>query len=120
MRRRHAPFVAFVFLFAHAVAAQADPADDRIRVEMKRQNIPGLSLAVVKNGAIVKSAGYGFAHIKFKTPATLTGTRRSRGSSESALRAFWDSALSRLVGDTLPAALVRRYRGLHMLIAALL
>ncbi len=57
-------------LFAPAAAAQTDPGDDRIRAEMKRQNIPGLSLAVVKNGAIVKAEGYGFANLKLKTPAT--------------------------------------------------
>lgn len=46
MRLRHAPFVALVLLLVPAIAAQTDPADDRIRAEMKRQNIPGLSLAV--------------------------------------------------------------------------
>ena len=46
MRRRHALIFALVLLFAPAVAAQPDPRGDRIRAEMKRQNIPGLSLAV--------------------------------------------------------------------------
>lgn len=70
MRRRHLLCCALVLLFGPIVAAQPDQADERIQAEMKRQNIPGLSLAVVKNGTIVKTEGYGFANIKFKTPAT--------------------------------------------------
>jgi CubicO group peptidase (beta-lactamase class C family) len=70
MRRRLAPFFALVLLFAPTAVAQTDRADDRIRAEMKRQNIPGLSLAVVKNGELVKAEGYGFANLKLKTAAT--------------------------------------------------
>jgi CubicO group peptidase (beta-lactamase class C family) len=35
--------------------------DDVIRAEMTRRNIPGLSLAVVKDGTIVKASAYGIA-----------------------------------------------------------
>jgi CubicO group peptidase (beta-lactamase class C family) len=58
-----------LWLAATAVA-HADQIDDFIRAEMRRQNIPGLSLVVLKNGAIVKSEGYGFANIKLQLPAT--------------------------------------------------
>ncbi len=61
--------VAFLWLAAVA-AAHADPADDFIRAEMKRQNIPGLSLAVVRDGKVIKAAGYGVANLKTKVPAT--------------------------------------------------
>jgi len=37
--------------------ASADPADDFVRAEMKRQNIPGLSLAVVKDGKVDHQRG---------------------------------------------------------------
>jgi D-alanyl-D-alanine carboxypeptidase len=50
--------------------ASADPADDYIRAEMKRQNIPGLALAVVKDGVVVKAAGYGVAERKSQLPVT--------------------------------------------------
>ena len=50
--------------------AHADPTDDFIRAELKRQNIPGLALAVVKDGVVVKAAGYGVADRSTKAPVT--------------------------------------------------
>jgi CubicO group peptidase (beta-lactamase class C family) len=61
--------VALALLLASAAFARQDPTDDFIRAEMKRQNIPGLSLAVVKDGTTIKAEGYGLANIKLKTPA---------------------------------------------------
>jgi len=55
---------------AATVAAQADRADEFIKAEMQRQKIPGLSLVVLKNGQVVKSAGYGWASTKLKIAAT--------------------------------------------------
>ena len=55
------------FSQAPAVAA---PVDDFIRAEMKRLNIPGLSLAVIKDRKIVKLTGYGMANLETQTPAT--------------------------------------------------
>ena len=66
--RRIASFV-FALLLTQSVA-QADKTDDYIRAEMKRQNIPALSLAVVKHGEIIKAEGYGLANKKLKIPAT--------------------------------------------------
>jgi CubicO group peptidase (beta-lactamase class C family) len=51
-------------------AAQRDRTDDYITAEMTNFHLPGLSLVVVKNGQIVKAAGYGFADIDRKIPAT--------------------------------------------------
>ena len=51
-------------------AAYADPADDFIRAEMKRQNIPGLAVAVVLDGVLIKAAGYGVASLKTREPVT--------------------------------------------------
>lgn len=48
--------------------AHGDEVDDYIRAEMERQHIPGLSLAVVKNGEIQKSAGYGLANVEAGLP----------------------------------------------------
>jgi CubicO group peptidase (beta-lactamase class C family) len=53
-----------------ARSAHADPTDDFIRAEMKRQNIPGLALAVVKDGVVVKAAGYGVADRATNAPVT--------------------------------------------------
>jgi CubicO group peptidase (beta-lactamase class C family) len=46
----------------------ADEVDDFVRAEMQKQEIPGLSLAVVKAGVIEKVAGYGFANLEWNTP----------------------------------------------------
>ena len=76
MRNRQIPFSALVLLLAATVVAQAyqavgqaDPVDDFIKAEMKRQNIPGLSLVVLKDGKIIKAEGYGLANIKRQIPA---------------------------------------------------
>ena len=53
-----------------ATAAYADPTDDFITAQMRSQKIPGLSLAVIKDGKIVKVQGYGLADIKTKVTAT--------------------------------------------------
>lgn len=49
---------------------QTDSFDDWVKAEMTRQHIPGLSLAVVKEGKIVKSAGYGLADLESKASVT--------------------------------------------------
>ena len=64
------PDVALVCVLTWIGVAQADRTDEFIKAEMARQKIPGLSLAVLKNGEIVKTAAYGFADIKRKIPAT--------------------------------------------------
>ena len=53
-----------------AAAAPVDRTDEYIRAEMQRQKIPGLSLAVLKDGKIVKIAGYGVADRKSGAAAT--------------------------------------------------
>ena len=70
MRHRHIPLFALVVWLGAADVTRADQADDFIRAEMQRQNIPGLSLVVVKRGEVVKAEGYGLANIKREIPAT--------------------------------------------------
>lgn len=55
---------------APGLVAQTDKTDRFIRSEMERQNIPGLSLAILKDGEIVKVAGYGVSDRARGTPAT--------------------------------------------------
>jgi CubicO group peptidase (beta-lactamase class C family) len=52
------------------MAALADDVDDYVRAQMQSQHVPGLSLAVVRHGAIVKATGYGLANVETNTPAT--------------------------------------------------
>ena len=60
LRRLIAVCVLAVLLFAAAVA-HADPADDYVNAQLDAFDLPGLSLAVVRNGTIIKAAGYGMA-----------------------------------------------------------
>jgi len=46
----------------------ATKVDDYIRAEMQAQQIPGVSLAVIKNGEIVLARGYGLANVEHQTP----------------------------------------------------
>ncbi|HEU4372960.1 MAG TPA: serine hydrolase domain-containing protein [Telluria sp.] len=39
--------------------AHADPIDDVVKAEMQRRQIPGLSIAIIDGGKIVKAQGYG-------------------------------------------------------------
>src|SRR6266704_5104386 len=48
--------------------AIATKVDDYIKAEMQRQHIPGLSLAVVKDGQIILAKGYGFANAEHQVP----------------------------------------------------
>jgi CubicO group peptidase (beta-lactamase class C family) len=42
--------------------------DDYVQAEMNRQHIPGVSLAVVKNGEVVLAKGYGFSNLEHQVP----------------------------------------------------
>jgi CubicO group peptidase (beta-lactamase class C family) len=44
--------------------------DEYVKAEMQKQKIPGLSIAVVKNGEVVKAQGYGLANVELNVPAT--------------------------------------------------
>jgi CubicO group peptidase (beta-lactamase class C family) len=48
----------------------ADSVDRFVIAEMRRQRIPGLALAVVSHGRVLKARGYGFANLELRVPAT--------------------------------------------------
>jgi D-alanyl-D-alanine carboxypeptidase len=52
-------------------AAQQESVDEVIRTEMQKQHIPGLALAVVKDGRVVKAQGYGLANVETGSPVTV-------------------------------------------------
>ncbi|PWT87601.1 MAG: serine hydrolase [Blastocatellia bacterium] len=52
------------------VSARGEGVDDYIQARMCELHIPGLSLAVVRNGRIVKANGYGVANLEQNSPAT--------------------------------------------------
>src|SRR3989442_9631793 len=50
--------------------ARADKVDHYVETLLKKFNVPGLSLAVVKDGKLIKSKGYGLANVELNAPAT--------------------------------------------------
>jgi D-alanyl-D-alanine carboxypeptidase len=57
-----------VSVFVCAADVQADAIDRFVRSEMDRQQIPGLALAVVKHGKIVKAKNYGVSNVEHSVP----------------------------------------------------
>lgn len=51
-------------------ASPQDEVDRYVLAEMARQRIPGLSLAVVRDGRVVKARGYGLANVELDVPAS--------------------------------------------------
>src|SRR5687767_11611915 len=52
-----------------AAPARADKVDDYVKAQMEQRRIPGLSLAIVKNGRVTKHEAYGLASLELKAPA---------------------------------------------------
>jgi len=65
-----AALVLSFLLIASSVSAQTDAVDDYIKAEMQKRRIPGLALAVVKEGKVVKAKGYGVANLEHDIPVT--------------------------------------------------
>ncbi len=59
-----------VLFVALAALVFADQVDDIVKSEMAQQHIPGLALAVMKDGRVVRSGGYGLANIELNVPVT--------------------------------------------------
>ncbi len=69
MHKKRTILFTLVLLFAVKVTAQADKIDDYVKAEMKRQHIPGVSIAVIKDGKVIKAEGYGLANVELNVPA---------------------------------------------------
>jgi len=50
--------------------AASAQTDEVVRAQMREQKIPGVSLAVMRDGKIVKATGYGLANLELKVPVT--------------------------------------------------
>jgi CubicO group peptidase (beta-lactamase class C family) len=69
MHSRIRTLFALAFLLTAAVAVRADHIDEFVKGEMQKMRIPGLSIAVIKDGKIIKAEGYGLANIELNVPA---------------------------------------------------
>ncbi|HEX5109405.1 MAG TPA: serine hydrolase [Vicinamibacterales bacterium] len=61
--------IALLLLALPRVAA-ADLVDDIVNAALKRQGVPGVSVAIVRDGSIVKAEGYGLANTELDVRAT--------------------------------------------------
>src|SRR5215831_18340518 len=62
--------VAVAVACGFVTASHADQVDDYLREQMSALHIPGLSVAVTRDGKIIKSAGYGFANLELSAHAS--------------------------------------------------
>jgi CubicO group peptidase (beta-lactamase class C family) len=79
--RQFALAVALIVILAGALSAVAAPqppagslpaeADSYIKAEMRNRSIPGLAVAVVRDGRIVATQAYGIANLELDVPVTL-------------------------------------------------
>ena len=65
----------FIFLLLTAVLTcvfdvRADEIDDYLQAQMVKNHLPGLSVAIVRNGKIIKLKGYGVANLEWEQPVT--------------------------------------------------
>ena len=58
------------FLIGFACSAHCDSLDQFIAGTIKERQIPGLSIAVIRDGVVIKEAGYGIANLEHQVPAT--------------------------------------------------
>lgn len=63
-------FAVIGIMSSYCVHAQTDNIDTFLKNEMQKRNIPGLQLAVVKNGKIVKVGNYGLADLQNSIPVS--------------------------------------------------
>ena len=61
--------ITFVLVIALVGVARADEVDDYVKAEMQRQHLAGVSVAVLKEGQIIKVEGYGLANIELNVAA---------------------------------------------------
>jgi D-alanyl-D-alanine carboxypeptidase len=67
---RRWPLLAVCWLATLPGLARAGEIDDIIAAQMKEQGIPGLSVAVVRDGQVIHRKGYGLASLELNAPAT--------------------------------------------------
>ncbi|MGQ0760854.1 MAG: serine hydrolase domain-containing protein [Acidobacteriota bacterium] len=62
--------LALMFCASVSASRDRDDVDSYIETQMRNLHIPGMSLAVVRDGRIVKTKGYGLANIEANSAAT--------------------------------------------------
>jgi CubicO group peptidase (beta-lactamase class C family) len=76
--------IALVLATSGLTRVNADPADDYVQAFMAKYHAPGVALAVIRDGKVVKEATYGYANLEWHQPLTTTAP-------------FWLDSLTKLV-----------------------
>lgn len=63
-------FLSIFLLISSASAQTTDKVDDFVKGQMQTLHIPGVALAVIKDGKVIKTRGYGLANVETNTPVT--------------------------------------------------
>jgi CubicO group peptidase (beta-lactamase class C family) len=86
-----------------------DPVDTYIQSALQRHHIPGLTVAVLQNGVVIKHQAYGLASLEFNVPMTVTTryniaslTKMFTGAAIMTLIEMGHLALTDQVGTILP------------------
>jgi CubicO group peptidase (beta-lactamase class C family) len=69
MRPNHSFLFFIALLVVSSGSVLADDVDDFVKAQMQLRHIPAVSIAVVKDGVLVKTAAYGMADIENNVPA---------------------------------------------------
>ena len=100
-------------LFTFGVNAQGnfikDSLDAYVNREMKRWNLPGMAIAIVKDGKVIVMKGYGYANVADKIPVTentvfqiASNSKAFTGTSLALLEHYKKIALNDKVKTYLP------------------
>jgi D-alanyl-D-alanine carboxypeptidase len=70
MKHKPITLLAFLLLLCNEATAQADKINAYLKSEMAKRHIPGLSLAVVRDGRVILLRSYGQADVELSVPVT--------------------------------------------------
>lgn len=59
-----------MFILCSVVTSRADSLDNFVRETILKRTIPGLSIAVLRDGKVIKNTGYGIANLELQSPAS--------------------------------------------------
>lgn len=66
-----------------AGSVRGDSVDDAVAAQMQRRHIPGLALAIIQDGRIIREQGYGFRNLEKREPVTAATIFQTASVSKS-------------------------------------
>ena len=87
LRVQKSILLSIVLSLALCTFLSADTVDDYVKAQMTWERIPGLSIAVVRDGKVIKTKGYGFANLETNTAASPESVYRIGSVSKQFLAA---------------------------------